>query len=576
MPRRFRTYASLFLALALSAAHFSAQSGPATYIYDELGRLVGVIDSAGEAAIYAYDAVGNLLSITRKTATQVSIIEFTPNSGGVGATVTIQGTGFSTTPASNTVQFNGTTATVTAASANKLVTTVPTDATTGPISVTTPNGSATSTQSFTVAAALVPTITSFTPAIGVAGVQVTINGTNFDLLLANNRVKLGVGRAGLVSATPTVITATVPSFTGSGKISVTTPVGQGVGAADFYVPPSPYTAADVVFTDRLTFAQSKAVPINTATKIGLAIFDATQGQRVSVKVVPGPIGAINLHKPDGSLLVSRTVGIYTILVEASSLATTWTYTVNVDPSGNSTGTTTLTAYDVPADVTGTITPGGASQAASLNTPGQNAQYTFSGTAGQRVSLKVDPNAPTGTVSIKKPDGSTLASTPSGVSTGFIDATSLPTTGTYTVFADPSEANTGNVTVTIYDVPADITGTITPGGAPVTVTITTPGQNANLTFSGTTGQRVSLKVNANVYVQRCRTAVDGDDSTEPHDDARLRLRRSRDDHRSPEPGDDALCGRSGACDRGDGSRRPDSPIRIQRAEPGDEGHRSARG
>ena len=35
--------------------------------------------------------------------------------------------------------------------------------------------------------------------------------------------------------------------------------------------------------------------------------------------------------------------------------------------------------------------------------------------------------------------------------------------------------------------------ITPGGAPVTVTTTIPGQNAKLTFAGTAGRRVSLKV-----------------------------------------------------------------------------------
>lgn len=42
------------------------------YIYDDLGRLSQVIDGQGNVATYQYDAVGNLLSITR-------------NTGGVGA-----------------------------------------------------------------------------------------------------------------------------------------------------------------------------------------------------------------------------------------------------------------------------------------------------------------------------------------------------------------------------------------------------------------------------------------------------------------------------------------------------------
>ena len=49
--------------------------------YDSLSRLVGVVDTAGEAAGYSYDAVGNLLAITRGTSAQTSVISFTPSQG---------------------------------------------------------------------------------------------------------------------------------------------------------------------------------------------------------------------------------------------------------------------------------------------------------------------------------------------------------------------------------------------------------------------------------------------------------------------------------------------------------------
>ena len=39
----------------------------AQYIYDDLGRLAKVIDGQGNVATYNYDAVGNLLSLTRNT-----------------------------------------------------------------------------------------------------------------------------------------------------------------------------------------------------------------------------------------------------------------------------------------------------------------------------------------------------------------------------------------------------------------------------------------------------------------------------------------------------------------------------
>lgn len=37
------------------------------YSYDELGRLVGVVDGQGNAAVYTYDEVGNLPSIQQFT-----------------------------------------------------------------------------------------------------------------------------------------------------------------------------------------------------------------------------------------------------------------------------------------------------------------------------------------------------------------------------------------------------------------------------------------------------------------------------------------------------------------------------
>lgn len=138
MAGAFRLGVLLLTAMALGAGPFA--QGTVRYVYDEAGRLVAVIDANGDAAAYQYDAVGNLLGITRTTSTQVSIIEFTPDSGSTAQPVTIYGTGFSATPAQNTVSFNGVTATVSSASANMLEVTVPAGATTGAISVTSPNG----------------------------------------------------------------------------------------------------------------------------------------------------------------------------------------------------------------------------------------------------------------------------------------------------------------------------------------------------------------------------------------------------------------------------------------------------
>ena len=77
----------LILTLLLALPSYTQAQGGVIYVYDELGRLVGVVDPAGDTAVYTYDAVGNLLSISRYPSSQVSIIQFTPKTGPVGTTV---------------------------------------------------------------------------------------------------------------------------------------------------------------------------------------------------------------------------------------------------------------------------------------------------------------------------------------------------------------------------------------------------------------------------------------------------------------------------------------------------------
>jgi YD repeat-containing protein len=126
------TALGLFFHPSLSVS--AAYADDVRYIYDDLGRLIAVVDqTAGEAATYQYDTVGNLLGIVRQPASTVAILNFTPKSGPVGTTVTIVGTGYSATQ--NTVTFNGTAATVTSATTTQLVVTVPSGATTGPITI---------------------------------------------------------------------------------------------------------------------------------------------------------------------------------------------------------------------------------------------------------------------------------------------------------------------------------------------------------------------------------------------------------------------------------------------------------
>jgi YD repeat-containing protein len=124
------------------------------YGYDELGRLVFVSDQTGSAATYTYDAVGNLLAISRvdsgNLTDPVVITAVVPARGSVGTSVSVFGKGFSDVSTQNAVSFNGVAATVTFATPTRLIVNVPSSATTGTITVTAPVGSGNSPNPFTV------------------------------------------------------------------------------------------------------------------------------------------------------------------------------------------------------------------------------------------------------------------------------------------------------------------------------------------------------------------------------------------------------------------------------------------
>ena len=146
----------LAFVLASRVPPAAAQPSAIQYAYDELGRLQAVVDQQGSAAIYVYDAVGNVLAIERVEAATlpgVAITAVVPDKGKAGTVVSILGKGFGGA-GPNGAAFNGVAASVAQSSGNRIVTTVPAGATTGPVTVTAPLGSAISPRPFRVVGTL--------------------------------------------------------------------------------------------------------------------------------------------------------------------------------------------------------------------------------------------------------------------------------------------------------------------------------------------------------------------------------------------------------------------------------------
>ena len=267
------------------------------------------------------------------------------------------------------------------------------------------------------------------------------------------------------------------------------------------------------------------VTVSSAGGTSNAPFSGTAGQRVSLKISNVTITStkVSILKPDGTNLVTP----FTVLksgyyMNVKTLPVNGTYKILVDPKLDYTGKMTLRLFDVPADPTPAITTA-APVTVTTTAPGQNAKLTFSGLNGHRLAVNLtDSTLNNAKFRIYNPDMSLLSPAATFARAGtFIEPKALSADGTYTLQVDPTLDAVGSVTVQVYDVPLD---SITPVTActslpcsPTTLPLTSAGQNAKATFSGTANQRVSVVVGNSLYASTVKVSllkVDGTPLTSP--------------------------------------------------------------
>jgi hypothetical protein len=279
-----------FLAFPPSVAH--AQG--IRYGYDASSRLQWIQDQNGDVAIWVYDPAGNILQIVRGNFPDpnapVGISGFAPMKASEGAVVTVFGRGFSPTPAENTLTFNGTPATIAAASAVQLTVTVPAGAATGPLAVTAPAGTGTSAQPFTVLTA--PTISPATALLLTRASQIFTSTQPSQWRV--NGIANGNTAVGILSVSPggTTATYTAPAAVPAGNVVTIAAANQddltlqGSAAVTIAgIPPAPRVSVSV------------SQPPTQATPLAAS--------RVSLAVSQPPTQAAALSAPRVSLAASQ-------------------------------------------------------------------------------------------------------------------------------------------------------------------------------------------------------------------------------------------------------------------------------
>ncbi|ATB33021.1 IPT/TIG domain-containing protein [Melittangium boletus] len=154
-----------------------------------------------------------------------TLSSFTPNTGWVGTSVTLNGSNFTGT---TEVSFNGTPATNFSLSGDtRLYVDVPSGATSGSIRVVNTKGQVGSPP-FTVMAA--PTLTGFSPASGAVGTVVTLTGSGF---AGSTSVRFGSEYANVTVVSATQLTAIVPPRASSGPLHVSV-AGQSLTSPESF------------------------------------------------------------------------------------------------------------------------------------------------------------------------------------------------------------------------------------------------------------------------------------------------------------------------------------------------------
>lgn len=493
-----------------------------------LSVIVPIGATSGKIAVA--NAQGNAISAIDYVINGVSsvpaISSFSPHLGPIGTIVTLLGSNFQSNSRDDRVLIGGQLSEVvgdaTSPTSALLNVGVPNSAASGPIEVTTPFGVAvTSDEFFTLPVTVSPASVEFTGRLVVGGPALTITttaGGNQAALVFDGHVGQQLHLVSTNGTFATGLTATV--YAPSGVRVEALPLGNNL-AQDF-AQPLAFNGTHIIISPsasdqgsvRLSLVADPppaSIPLDGSTTVTL---NPGQNARLSftaqanteyglaltgVTLVP-TTGAVTvtLRKVDGSSLTSCAFNTGDSCdFDPSLFAVTGTYLLDFDPGG-------LTAASfnamVTTDVTGTVAIDAAPVAVTVTEPGQNARYTFSGTAGQLVTLVVtggtydDGNSATISntqVIMTAQDGTFVGGNTFNLAIpGVTLDQTLPSTGTYTVLFKVAGLNTGtsNLQVKSY-----ATGTLTMNSStPVNLSA---GQNARFNFTAQAGAEYGLAIAA---------------------------------------------------------------------------------
>jgi RHS repeat-associated protein len=478
--------------VTITGSGFEAVGGSVSFNGASTGTVQSWSDTQIVLAVPAAALSGEVTVIPQNGSVSNSDFVFTlpnprvtslaPATGRGGTQVQINGTGFGATQGSSTVSFNALgniNASVVSWSDTQIMAIAPTAAISGAVYVSEGGITSNRTVFFNVPA---PTITGISPAIGGAGNQVTITGTGFQTLQGGNSYVTfsSGGSATIKSWTDTQIVAVVPTATTTGFLDVA--VNSILSNYVNYTIPS----------QTISSLTPNTGPVGTSVTVAGTAFGSSQGTSVlSFNGQPATVSSWTNTQIVATVPVTSATGPAIVTLGGVN-SNTALFTVpppnvsNFQPTGGIPNTTvtihgsgfqanqrnsTVTFNGAPATVTSwsdtqivTSVPAGATTGPLLVNvnfvPSQNNFLTQFEVPYPVITSINPPEAPAGgTITITGSGfGANESYSPDGVSTvytGFIffngvQSLALSWSDTSITTYVPSQATSGNVTITKYD------------------------------------------------------------------------------------------------------------------------------
>ncbi|WP_345162878.1 DUF7619 domain-containing protein [Pontibacter saemangeumensis] len=257
-----------------------------------------------------YDVPREVLAENRISGEEIimtpTVQAFSPAAGKPGAEVMITGTKFSEDARRNKVYINGVQAEIVEGNATSLKVRVPAGARTGTLSVVTEHAGASSKTTFVVYQP--PVVSGFSPAEGVVGAEVILQGS-YPAEGELESVKLGGLACEVISAAPEALVLRVPEGASSGNFQVLTRGGIAESAAPYIVWHQPEISGlskrtDKVGSELIIYGNNfSTVASRNTVKMGQAQAGVLQASATSLKVrVPqgAASGYITVETPGGA------------------------------------------------------------------------------------------------------------------------------------------------------------------------------------------------------------------------------------------------------------------------------------